>query len=167
MANDILSGKWIYRSFYNDRHELVRAAATPDEQASRALTLLWGEGVAIFETPSADGKVTGKLVFRPAATATGATPASPEIALALVGQAQFDATGTPVTIELQGVGPTVDPRQPWKYSIKGWFVQPWAISPSQRPSFVGSVVNTVRIEGPPPAGAELGTVGTFALVSMP
>jgi hypothetical protein len=149
----LLLGSWVYRSFYNENLSFVRSSADPP---ATALSLLWAEGKITFDARQADGTYTGTITF------------APGVALALTARLEPDGVGGPLALRVEGVGVAGTATAAWRYSLAGWLVEDWNVSPApQRTSLVGSVVNSVEIAGPPPIGAALGTTGSFQMLKLP
>lgn len=148
-----LIGTWLYRSFYNENLSFVRSSAEPP---ATALSLLWAEGRLTIDEQGSDGVYKGTMTF------------APGIALQLTARLEPDGVDGPLALRAEGIGVIGTPTAAWRYSIAGWLVDDWNVSSlPQRASFVGSVVNTVEIIGPPPIGAAQGTTGSFQMLRLP
>jgi hypothetical protein len=137
-----VAGKWTYRSFIN----------TPDlvgGDASKALDLIFGEGVFTFEL-SPDAKLKGTFDM------------GGGFVLNLEGMVRPPAQGVPLTVEMVGNGRPGTPTAGWEYDYHGYLAYQWPNGVSQVPALVGTV-----IRAKPHDGAPAGFVASFVAVRQP
>jgi hypothetical protein len=135
-------GKWTYRSFIN----------TPDlvgDDKTKALDLIFGEGVFTFATPSST-------------TVTGTFDMGGGFVLDLKGTVRPAAPGAPLTIEMAGIGRAGTATDGWEYDYHGYLAFSWPNGVNQVPSLVGTV-----IRAKPHNGSPAGFVASFVAVKQP
>jgi hypothetical protein len=137
-----IGGKWTYRSFIS----------TPDLVAgdpTKALDLIFGEGVFTLETPSRT-------------TVKGTLDMGEGLVLDLNGTVRPAAAGAPLIVEIAGIGRAGTPTNGWEYDYHGYLAYPWPNGVNQVPCLVGSV-----IRAKPHNGAPAGFVASFIAVKQP
>ena len=157
MSDHVVTGTWVYRSYLSSTDLLNRFAFNlphlSDEHrkkmiqefGEKAVKLMWAEGTATLGKVSG-GQAEGSLVF------------AKYVKLALTATIESDDDGTPRTIRIEAAGRGFLTKG-LKYTLLGWFVDPWPESRDQKPTVVGSIINRGK-EDPEPVG----TVGSFILV---
>lgn len=134
-----LAGQWTYRS-YRDTPDLVNG------DASKALALIFGEGVFTFDTPSEQ-------------TLKGTLDMGGRYVLDLDGKIQRDTQNSSVTIKVIGLGRAGTPTDGWEYDYHAALAYEWPDGVNQVAAFVGSV-----IRAKPHNGAAAGYVASFIAV---
>jgi hypothetical protein len=123
-----LAGKWTYRSYLNNP-ELV------GDDAQTALSLIFGEGVFTFETP------TSRIIL-------GTLDMGGGYVLDLEGAVDPDCDG-PSTIAIKGFGRDGTPTAGWEYDYHGWPGYMWPDGVDQVASIVGTIVRAKPHNGEP------------------
>ncbi|MBI1683858.1 hypothetical protein [Caulobacter hibisci] len=123
-----IAGKWTYRSYLNNP-ELV------DGNAQTALSLIFGEGVFTFETPTPE-------------TIIGTLDMGGGYVLDLKGKIIGDCDG-PVTLVIDGYGRDGTPTAGWEYDYHAWPGYEWPDAVDQVPSLLGTTVRAKPHNGEP------------------
>jgi hypothetical protein len=137
-----LAGQWTYRS-YRNAPDLVNG------DASKALALIFGEGVFTFETPSEQ-------------TLKGTLDMGGGYVLDLDGKVERDTQTSSVTIKVIGLGRAGTSTDGWEYDYQAGLAYEWPAGVNQVAAFVGSV-----IRAKPHNGAPAGYVASFIAVKHP
>ena len=136
-----IAGTWTYRSFRNTT-EFVEGEAT------RALALIFGEGVFTFEVPAG-------------VNVRGTFELGGGFALDVTGTVQAGTPDAPLTVHLIGAGREATPTAGWEYDYHGFVAFQWPNAVNQTPALVGSV-----IRAKPHNGAPAGFVASFIAVKQ-
>jgi opacity protein-like surface antigen len=137
------AGKWTYRSYHNTAWRLV------GEDASKAVAMIFGEGVFTFETPSTTS-IVGRLDM------------GSGYVLDLQGTIRLPAANAPLTIKFVGMGRRGTRTEGWQYDYHGFLAYHWPNGVNQVPALVGSV-----IRAKPHGSAKAGYVASFIAVRQP
>jgi hypothetical protein len=154
-----LPGKWTDRSYLNradvvvndDPEPAVRNIAAMFGQgstannAAKALSLIFGEGVVTFDPPSGN-------------TVTGTFDMGGGYVLDLKGTMQTSSSGD-ISVELFGVGRTGTPTANWEYDYRANMTPKWPNGVNQIPTLVGTV-----IRAKPHDGGAAGVVASFIAI---
>ena len=144
VGNDVsaIAGQWTYRSYRNTT-ELV------NDDASKALAIIFGEGVFTFETPKEQ-------------TLKGTLDMGGGYVLDLDGKVERDTHSSSVTITVNGLGRPGTPTDGWEYDYHAGLAYEWPYAVNQVAAFVGSV-----IRARPHNGSPVGYVASFIAVKHP
>jgi hypothetical protein len=156
-----LTGKWTYRSYLNradivvgdDPEPAVRNLAAMFGQgstannAAKALSLIFGEGVMTFDPPSGN-------------TITGNFDMGGGYVLDLKGTMQATGSGD-VAVELFGTGRAGTPTANWEYDYKASTTPKWPNGVNQIPTLVGTV-----IRAKPHDGGAAGVTASFIAIKQ-
>ena len=156
-----LQGKWTYRSYRNradiivgdDPEPAVRSLAgffgqgSTANNAAKALSLIFGEGVMTFDPPSGNS-ITGNFDM------------GGGYVLDLKGTIQTTSSGQ-INIEVFGTGRAGTPTDNWEYDYKASTTPKWPNGVDQIPSLVGTV-----IRAKPHDGGAAGVVASFIAVKQ-
>ena len=137
-----LAGKWTYRSYHNSADQV-------GSDATKALSLIFGEGVFTLETPRAT-------------MITGTFDMGGGFVLDLQGIVKPATEEAPFTVHMFGNGRAGTPTEGWQYDYHGSLAYTWPNGIDQVPSLVGSV-----IRAKPHGAARAGYVASFIAVRQP
>jgi hypothetical protein len=137
----MLAGKWTYRSYLN-------TTGLVGNDPSKALALIFGEGVYTLETPSSTA-VKGTLDL------------GGGFALDLKGTVRPAAKASPLTVEMAGIGRAGTPTAGWEYDYYAYLAYEWPHGIKQVAALVGSA-----IRAKPHNGAPAGVVVSFIAVKQ-
>lgn len=154
-----LPGKWTYRSYLNradiivgdDPDPAVRNLAAMFGQgstannAAKALSLVFGEGVMMFDPPSGNN-------------VTGTFDMGGGYVLDLKGTMQMSTSGD-ISVELFGTGRAGTPTANWEYDYRANTTPKWPNGVNQIPTLVGTV-----IRAKPHDGGAAGVVASFIAI---
>ena len=154
-----LPGKWTYRSYLNraditvgdDPEPPVRNLVAVFGQGStannavKALSLIFGEGIMTFDPPSGNA-ITGDFDM------------GGGYVLDLKGTMQKLSSGD-ITVELFGTGRTGTPTANWEYDYKAFITPKWPNGVNQIPTLVGTVIRAKSHDGGP-----AGVVASFIAI---
>jgi hypothetical protein len=154
-----LPGKWTYRSYLNradiivgdDPDPAVRNLAAMFGQgstannAAKALSLVFGEGVMTFDPPSGNN-------------VTGTFDMGGGYILDLKGMMQMSTSGD-ISVELFGTGRAGTPTANWEYDYRANSTPKWPNGVNQVPTLVGTV-----IRAKPHDGGAAGVVASFIAI---
>ena len=154
-----LPGKWTYRSYLNradiivgdDPDPAVRNLAAMFGQgstannAAKALSLVFGEGVMTFDPPSGNN-------------VTGTFDMGGGYVLDLKGTMQMSTFGD-ISVELFGTGRAGTPTANWEYDYRANTTPKWPNGVNQIPTLVGTV-----IRAKPHDGGAAGVVASFVAI---
>jgi hypothetical protein len=141
VAEALIPGKWTYRSYVNDSALVTDAAS--------ALAQLFGQGIFTFETASSTALA-------------GTLDMGGGLVLDLKGTVRPPAQGSPLTVELVGIGRAGTATYGWQYDYHAYLAHQWPNGVGQVPALVGSV-----IRAKPHDGAPAGFVASFIAVKQP
>jgi hypothetical protein len=144
-----LAGKWTYRSYLNradvivsdDPEPAVRNLAAIFGQGStannavKALSLVFGEGVMTFDPPSGNA-ISGNFDM------------GGGYVLDLKGTTQTLNSGD-IALEIFGTGRTGTPTANWEYDYRAFMTPKWPNGVNQIPAFVGTVIRAKPHDGGP------------------
>jgi hypothetical protein len=136
-----LVGKWTYRSYHNTA-ELV------DDDAAKALKLIFGEGVFTFGTSSTKLKGTFDM--------------GGGYVLDLQGTIRPATREAPLTVQINGYGRPGSATDGWEYDYYAFMAYNWPNGINQVSSLVGTVVRAK-----PHGSAPAGYVASFIAVRQP
>jgi hypothetical protein len=136
-----LAGKWTYRSYRNNS-DLVAG------DASRALAMIFGEGVYTFELSSST-------------VLSGTFDMGGGFVLDLRGVVHPATSDAPLRVEIAGIGRDDTPTAGWEYDYHASPAYQWPNGVNQVPALVGSV-----IRAKPHNGAPAGLVASFIAVKQ-
>lgn len=147
MTINDFTGKWTYRSFYNNTE---RDAKADDILLATADLKLETEGAGGLSTELESGDdISGRI-------------SSGDSYLTVSGTAK---SGNPPTIRLRATGVEGTPTAGWIYDYLGWLTPSWPAGVEQRPAIVGTVIRTVSHLGAGgavrPAGATLSFIAVL------
>lgn len=154
-----LPGKWTYRSYLNRADIVVGDDPDPAvrnlvaifgqgstvNNAAKALSLIFGEGVMTFDLPSGNN-------------ITGTFDMGGGYVLDLKGTMQTSASGDS-SVELFGIGRTGTPTENWEYDYRANTTPKWPNGVNQIPTLVGTVVRAK-----PHDGGAAGIVASFIAI---
>jgi hypothetical protein len=144
MNAKVLTGAWVYRSFYN-------TADYVDDFNKIALA----EAELTFEAYSEPHEIRGQMAFR-----SRPNPDQKDARLAITGSFE---PGSPGVVHLLGIGVKGTEAEGWQYEQFGYLVPSWPSGVDQVPAIVGMV--TRRVPHPiDPAKHPAGFVGSFIAV---
>lgn len=138
--NAELAGKWTYRSFHNN-------PALVTDNDNTALSLFFAEATFTFNI-NADGLLTGAIDWNGGG-------------LDLQGAVQPAETGSPLTVQIVGLGRPGTQTDNWEYDYFGYLAHSWPNGVAQVPALVGSV-----LRAKPHNGAPAGYVASFIAVKQ-
>jgi len=130
MANDILSGKWTYRSFHNN-------PAPVGDNAEAALALIFAEAEFTFQLGSGND-LQGIIDW-----GSGG--------LDLTGAIRPASAGVPLGVAIVGLGRPGSQTDGWEYDYNANLAFEWPNGVKQIPALVGTVIRA-RPHGSAPAG---------------
>jgi hypothetical protein len=159
--DNALAGKWTYRSYLNradvivgdDPEPAVRNLAaifgqgSTANNAAKALSLVFGEGVMTFDPPS------GNAI-------SGTFDMGGGYVLDLKGTVQTLGSGD-MTVELFGTGRAGTPTANWEYDYRAFMTPKWPNGVNQIAALVGTV-----IRAKPHDGAPAGFVASFIAIKQ-
>jgi hypothetical protein len=123
LANDLLSGNWLYRSFIN--------SSTPvGGDANKALALIFGEGQL---------KITlvNERIFKAVLDFGGGA------AMDLYGSIIAGSGVSPQALQITGTGREGTSTDKWVYQYQGYVVPDWPEGVNQTPAIVGTAIRTI------------------------
>jgi hypothetical protein len=138
MDEEILKGKWTYRSFLNDPKPV-------DGVADAALGLIFGEGALTIETASPQEGFKANLSF------------GGDAVMDLVGSVLAGDGDQPAVIRANGQGRAGSPVSDFRYDYTFYPVPAWPDGIDQRPALVGTVVRAAD-HGSAKKGATASTI---------
>jgi hypothetical protein len=156
-----LAGKWTYRSYLNRADVIVGDDPEPAvknlaailgqgstaNNAAKALSLIFGEGVMTFDPPSGN-------------TVSGTFDMGGGFVLDLKGTTQTLGSGD-MTVELFGTGRAGTPTANWEYDYRAFMTPKWPNGVNQIAALVGTV-----IRAKPHDGAPAGFVASFIAIKQ-
>jgi hypothetical protein len=156
-----LAGKWTYRSYLNRADVVVGDDPEPAvknlaailgqgstaNNAAKALSLIFGEGVMSFDPPSGNAL-------------SGTFDMGGGFVLDLKGTMQTLGSGD-VTVELFGTGRAGTPTANWEYDYRAFMTPKWPNGVNQIAALVGTV-----IRAKPHDGAPAGFVASFIAIKQ-
>jgi hypothetical protein len=137
----MIAGKWMYRSYLNN-------PAPVDGDPKKAIANIFGEGVFIFATPTAN-------------TVTGTFDMGGGLILDLNGKLTTAPEGL-ITFQIAGVGRGGTATAGWEYDYYGWPTHMWPAGINQIPTLVGTV-----LRAKPHDGGKAGVTASFVAVRQP
>lgn len=148
MGRELLTGPWVYRSFYN----------IPDYVEDFNKIAL-AEAEVTFEAYAESGEIRGQMAFR-----STPEPKKEDARLTIKGSVQ---SGAPSTIHLLGVGVPGTEAEGWQYEQFGYLVPSWPSGVHQVPAIVGMVTRRVPHSDGHGGIRPAGFVGSFIAVKRP
>jgi hypothetical protein len=144
-----LAGKWTYRSYLNRADVIVNDDPEPAvrnlaaifgqgstaNNAAKALSLIFGEGVMTFDPPSGNA-ISGNFDM------------GSGYVLDLKGTTQTLSSGD-MTVELVGTGRAGTPTANWEYDYRAFMTPKWPNGVNQVAALVGTVIRAKPHDGSP------------------
>lgn len=143
-----LPGKWTYRSYVNRADVIVWD--DPADPALRNLAALFGQGSTAANATKALGLVFGEgvMTFDPPSgnNVTGTLDMGGGLVLDLKGTMQTLASGD-ISVDLVGTGRDNTPTANWEYDYRATTAPKWQNGVNQIPTLVGTVIRAKPHDG--------------------